>query len=166
MYSDRSYSFCFFSTPDVSKFKILALCWGFEKTKEQSMKLSIQKFISLLGVIAMMVSPLSNVEALTEKQKLPHLLNAMGVDLTEYAGDSLTVISPIDGKEIASIRTHSVKELDGMIDNSIRAFEAWRTVPAPKRGELIRIFGEELRAHKLELGTLVSRECGKILEEG
>ncbi|MFT4552166.1 MAG: aldehyde dehydrogenase (NAD+) [Chlamydiales bacterium] len=144
----------------------MALCWGFEKTKEQSMKLSIQKFISLLGVIAMMVSPLSNVEALTEKQKLPHLLNAMGVDLTEYAGDSLTVISPIDGKEIASIRTHSVKELDGMIDNSIRAFEAWRTVPAPKRGELIRIFGEELRAHKLELGTLVSRECGKILEEG
>ena len=46
------------------------------------------------------------------------------------------------------------------------AFEQWRLLPAPRRGELIRLFGEELRAAKEPLGHLVSLECGKVLQEG
>ncbi|HXL99109.1 MAG TPA: aldehyde dehydrogenase family protein, partial [Rhizomicrobium sp.] len=58
------------------------------------------------------------------------------------------------------------KSIDAKIAKSVEAFRAWREVPAPKRGELVRLLGEELRAHKQELGRLVSLEAGKILQEG
>ena len=53
-----------------------------------------------------------------------------------------------------------------MIAKGVKAFRAWRTVPGPRRGELVRLFGEELRAEKENLGRLVTLECGKILQEG
>src|SRR5206468_12625010 len=56
--------------------------------------------------------------------------------------------------------------LEAMIARAAAAFRAWRVVPAPRRGELIRLFGEELRRHKAELGELVTLETGKIREEG
>jgi aldehyde dehydrogenase (NAD+) len=61
---------------------------------------------------------------------------------------------------------HSAGEVDAVIERSVNAFHTWREVPAPRRGELVRRFGEELRKHKEELAKLVTIECGKILEEG
>ncbi len=56
--------------------------------------------------------------------------------------------------------------IDAKIAKAVEAFQAWRDVPAPRRGELVRLFGEELRANKEALGRLVTLEAGKILQEG
>jgi aldehyde dehydrogenase (NAD+) len=74
--------------------------------------------------------------------------------------------SPIDGREVARVRHDGAAELDAALTRATAAFGVWRSVPAPKRGELIRRFGETLRAHKQTLGALVSIESGKILQEG
>jgi aldehyde dehydrogenase (NAD+) len=87
-------------------------------------------------------------------------------DLTAFAGNDLVVTSPIDGAELARLRCHTSAEIDAMIAQSVKAFEAWRDVPGPRRGELVRLYGEKLRTHKEDLARLVTMECGKILEEG
>ncbi|MBS1724126.1 MAG: aldehyde dehydrogenase family protein [Armatimonadetes bacterium] len=87
-------------------------------------------------------------------------------ELDRYAGDDLKVVSPIDGVELASLRADSREEIEQKISQSVEAFSSWRTVPAPRRGELVRRYGEKLRANKEELAKLVTLECGKILEEG
>ena len=78
----------------------------------------------------------------------------------------VAVASPIDGSRIAALRRHSPGDLDLMIAAAERAFLLWRAVPPPRRGELVRLFAEELRRHKPALGRLVSIEAGKIIEEG
>ena len=94
------------------------------------------------------------------------LLNELGVDLAPFAGDDRTVHSPRDGKPLARLRDHRVDEVQQRIAQAHDAFTAWRSVPAPVRGELVRLFGEVLREHKAPLGRLVSLECGKITSEG
>lgn len=94
------------------------------------------------------------------------LLTRLGVSEAAASGGSLTVCSPIDGAVIGHVKTHVVEEVDGIIEQAQQAFLAWRTVPAPKRGELIRLLAEELRTEKEALGMLVSLESGKILTEG
>jgi aldehyde dehydrogenase (NAD+) len=94
------------------------------------------------------------------------LLAQFGVDPARLAGGDLKVRSPIDGSEIANLRRHDRADLDRMVAASEHAFAIWRTVPAPRRGELVRLFAEELRHHKAALGRLVTLENGKILEEG
>lgn len=79
---------------------------------------------------------------------------------------SLPVHSPINGQELARVTETPLTEVDSAIQAAHMAFLEWRLVPAPKRGELVRLLGEELRAHKEELAHLVTLECGKILEEG
>lgn len=74
--------------------------------------------------------------------------------------------SPVDGKHIASVRQATPHAFDEVVDQAIAAFAEWRHVPAPHRGEIVRQFGEELRKHKRDLGTLVSYEMGKSLQEG
>ncbi len=81
------------------------------------------------------------------------------------SGDHV-VRSPIDGSELARVAFDDTAAIDRKIALSVEAFKAWREVPAPKRGELVRLFGEELRAHKQTLGKLVTVENGKILQEG
>ena len=76
------------------------------------------------------------------------------------------VHSPIDGAEIGRVAFDDAKRIESKIANAAAAFKEWREVPAPKRGELIRLFGEELRQHKDMLGRLVTLECGKIHQEG
>src|ERR1700691_5326959 len=76
------------------------------------------------------------------------------------------VHSPIDGAEIGRVEFDTPESIETKIDASVSAFHAWRDVPAPRRGELVRLFGEELRAHKQALGRLVTIENGKILQEG
>lgn len=79
---------------------------------------------------------------------------------------SLAVHSPIDGAEIARVPETALDDMPGVIARSQAAFRAWRTVPAPRRGELVRLLGEELRAAKDDLGALVTLEAGKIVSEG
>ena len=91
------------------------------------------------------------------------ILSSFGVDAGR--GDH-AVHSPIDGAEIGRVAFDDVASIDAKIAASAEAFKKWRDVPAPKRGELVRLLGEELRANKDALGRLVTIENGKILQEG
>lgn len=78
----------------------------------------------------------------------------------------LVSFSPIDGRELGRVKSATPAEVSDAIGRAHEAFLTWRNVPAPRRGELVRLFGEELRAGKEALGRLVTQECGKILSEG
>jgi len=93
-------------------------------------------------------------------------LKALGISTEEVSRGDIVVKSPIDGAEIGRVRSDTAAEVEAKIAASVVAFEAWRNVPAPRRGELIRLFGEELRANKDALGRLVTVEAGKIFQEG
>src|SRR5688500_14649998 len=86
----------------------------------------------------------------------------------EWFGSGATIEkrSPIDGSLLAQVTTATHVEVERAIDAAQRAFVAWRDVPAPKRGELVRRYGDVLRSHKRDLGRLVSLEAGKIIAEG
>ncbi len=73
------------------------------------------------------------------------VLERAGLTAAELRGGSLTVRSPIDGAEIARIEIR-LTAMPAVIDRARNAFRAWREVPAPRRGELVRLLGEELRA--------------------
>ncbi len=98
--------------------------------------------------------------------ELNELWGALGLDAGALTEGDLDVHSPIDGAVIARVKTDSAAGLEAGIARADAAFVEWRRVPAPRRGELIRLFAEELRAHKEPLGGLVTLECGKILQEG
>jgi len=74
--------------------------------------------------------------------------------------------SPVDGKKIASVKVTTQADYNSIIEKAQEAFIYWRTVPSPKRGEIVRQFGDALRTNKQALGTLVSYEMGKSLQEG
>jgi aldehyde dehydrogenase (NAD+) len=78
----------------------------------------------------------------------------------------VNVRNPADGALIAQMRPASAEDYENVIASAAEAAAAWRHVPAPKRGEAVRLLGEELRRHKSDLGTLVSLENGKIIAEG
>ena len=100
-------------------------------------------------------------------KKLTHdTLHKLGVDLYKVTGGTLTVHSPIDGSEIASLTPDKIETVDVTVQKSLSAFHEWKKVPAPVRGELVRLYGEELRKAKTDLGKLVSIEAGKIISEG
>ena len=85
------------------------------------------------------------------------------------SSDSGTYIesrSPVDGALIGSVSITTRREYDRLIGQAQEAFQYWRNVPAPKRGEIVRQYGEKLREHKDALGKLVSYEMGKSLQEG
>jgi aldehyde dehydrogenase (NAD+) len=82
------------------------------------------------------------------------------------SAQSVVICSPIDGSELGSVPFTPLESLPVVIEQSQRAFESWREVPAPRRGELVRLFGEELRAAKTSLAALVTQEAGKITSEG
>ena len=94
------------------------------------------------------------------------ILRAAGLTQGELTGGTLSVHSPIDGAEVARIRETDAAQMPAVIAKAQDAFRAWRQVPAPRRGELVRLLGEELRAAKDELGALVTLEAGKITSEG
>jgi aldehyde dehydrogenase (NAD+) len=85
---------------------------------------------------------------------------------TSQEGTLINVRNPANGTVIAQVRPANETDYENVIASATETAAAWRTVPAPKRGEAIRLLGEELRRHKTELGTLVSLENGKILAEG
>lgn len=94
------------------------------------------------------------------------LLTSLGVNMADYQGQDIPSVSPINGQTMATLRADNAAEVTAKIDRAHAAYLQWRKVPAPRRGELIRLFGEELRTHKAELGQLVTLEAGKILQEG
>ncbi len=94
------------------------------------------------------------------------ILSACGLEPAALSGGSLAVHSPIDGARIAALEPTPVKDIPAIRARSVAAFEVWRKVPAPRRGELVRLLGEELRAAKEALGALVTLEAGKITSEG
>ncbi len=99
---------------------------------------------------------------------MAHETVTRGAGLTEadLKGGTLVVTSPIDGTELAQVAVHQASDVDAMVATAGEAFRAWRNVPAPRRGEFVRLLGNELRAEKEALAALVSAECGKILQEG
>lgn len=100
------------------------------------------------------------------EQETQRLLTSLGVPASEYSGGSLSVYTPITGEVIAQVSRASPAAATEAISTAHAAFLVWRTVPAPKRGELIRLLGEELRAALPALGYLVTIETGKLLSEG
>ena len=81
-------------------------------------------------------------------------------------GDLLESFSPVDGRLIGKVKCSTAEDYERVIASAIDAFKSWRTVPAPKRGEVVRQFGDKLRVHKEALGKLVSYEMGKSYQEG
>jgi aldehyde dehydrogenase (NAD+) len=89
-----------------------------------------------------------------------------------YIGDArldsqnkISVVSPINAKKFASISIADAAQLDAVVEQSHVAYLAWRNVPAPKRGELVRLFGVQLRLHKSELARIITLESGKPWQE-
>jgi aldehyde dehydrogenase (NAD+) len=82
------------------------------------------------------------------------------------SGELMESISPVDGKLIAKVKTATKEDFEKVLTSAKEAFIFWREIPAPKRGEYVRQFGDKLRAKKADLGKLVSYEMGKSLQEG
>jgi aldehyde dehydrogenase (NAD+) len=106
------------------------------------------------------------------------LLQGLGLERTNagtWCGDGwlndadarvIESVNPATGEVIARVRATTPAQYDRLMASAVAAAQAWRHVPAPKRGEAVRLMGEELRKHKSELGSLVSLEMGKIKAEG
>ena len=85
---------------------------------------------------------------------------------TEGSRKSIKSFSPVDGAIIGTVSVTTREQYDAVMEKAQAAFLVWRTMPAPKRGEIVRQFGDELRKNKDALGRLVSYEMGKSLQEG
>ena len=94
------------------------------------------------------------------------LLATLGVPETAFTHGTLHARSPIDGAATGAVHQASAAQVQAAIARAQDAFLAWRQVPAPKRGELVRLLGEELRRHQATLAALVTLEAGKITSEG
>ena len=94
------------------------------------------------------------------------ILGRLGVPERAFTTTGIAAASPITGELITHVRATSPAEASAVIGDAVRAFETWRTVPAPRRGEFVRMIAEELRAAKADLGRLVTLETGKIASEG
>jgi len=94
------------------------------------------------------------------------LLGDLGVEPQTFTGGELEVRTPITGEVIATVPTTDPAEANLCINAAHMAFLEWRRRPAPQRGELVRLLGEELRKEKTALGRLVTIEAGKIISEG
>ena len=82
------------------------------------------------------------------------------------SGPEVAITTPIDGSQLATVRQVTEEEYDAIVSRAHQAFLHWRTVPAPRRGDLVRQIGDRLRKVKVELGALVTLEMGKIRAEG
>ncbi|MBV8447663.1 MAG: aldehyde dehydrogenase family protein [Hyphomicrobiales bacterium] len=116
-----------------------------------------------------MSNPLANeLNAIltTPAEEARTILTRLGVPASTFVPQGLACSSPITGEVIAHIAETSAADVDAAISRAAEAFLEWREVPAPRRGEFVRLLGEELRAAKADLGRLVTIEAGKIVSEG
>ena len=93
------------------------------------------------------------------------IVSELGISHLAETGD-IAVHSPIDGELIGRVASDSAADVDAALANAQAAYETWREVPAPRRGELVRLFGNKLRERKHALGRMITLETGKILQEG
>jgi aldehyde dehydrogenase (NAD+) len=94
------------------------------------------------------------------------IADKIGIDPSVMTDGEMEVRSPIDGSVIGAVATTDVSQLGLILDRAQSAFLKWRDVPAPRRGEVVRLLGQELRKHKESLGELVTLEVGKVASEG
>ena len=94
------------------------------------------------------------------------IFKSLGLALPPIHAQGFDVHSPVDGRLLAKVSAQTDAEISSTLSSAHQASLAWRKVPAPKRGELVRVFGELVRQHKEPLGRLISLETGKILQEG
>ncbi len=94
------------------------------------------------------------------------VLERLGIVPDDSAGASIASLNPADGSELGRVRLASIEAYERTVAQGLEVFERWRMLPAPKRGEIVREIGDELRRFKDDLGTLVTLEMGKILAEG
>jgi aldehyde dehydrogenase (NAD+) len=99
-------------------------------------------------------------------QETDLILRRLGVDPKLYTGGTRAIRSPLTGEKIAGVDDAVPGLIDKTVEQATAAFRTWRLVPAPRRGELVRLLGAELRAAKDDLGRLVTIEAGKIAAEG
>ena len=99
----------------------------------------------------------------TPQDQTHAILSRLGVTLTETG---MEAGSPIDGSSLGHVAVQSAQDMDQAAERAGAAFDAWRRLPAPRRGELVRLLGEELRAAKVDLAMLVTLEAGKVVSEG
>lgn len=114
--------------------------------------------------------------AVMNMMNIEKVLQNLGIKNTNYgvstganwfgSGATLESYSPVDGKLVSKVTTTTLEDYNKVIKTAREAFIYWRNVPAPKRGEIIRQFGNKLREKKNDLGKLVSYEMGKSLQEG
>ncbi len=100
------------------------------------------------------------------EQEVHDLLSQLGVPVGAYTGGELVVRTPLTGEVIANVATTQQAAANEALAAAQKAYAEWRSVPAPRRGELVRVLGEELRAEIATLGRLVTIETGKLLSEG
>jgi aldehyde dehydrogenase (NAD+) len=103
---------------------------------------------------------------MTLRARAGSLLETLGVSSDRYTGGGRAVRSPLTGEIIAHVADAVSATVGDSVTNAQEAFAFWRAVPAPRRGELVRLLGEELRKSKSALGELVTIEAGKVLSEG
>lgn len=92
--------------------------------------------------------------------------SSTGQEWIKSDGELINSYSPVDGKLIGSVHETTAQIYEAVMSKAVDAFQKWRVIPAPKRGEIVRQVGEELRKNKEALGKLVSYEMGKSLQEG
>jgi aldehyde dehydrogenase (NAD+) len=94
------------------------------------------------------------------------VLERLGIPAEPASGPGIASLNPADGSELGRVRLASAEDYERTVAKSIQVFQRWRMFPAPKRGQIVREIGDELRRYKDDLGTLVTLEMGKILAEG
>jgi aldehyde dehydrogenase (NAD+) len=108
----------------------------------------------------------TNVQTPTVAEEAVELLSRIGVPRNLFADGALEARTPINGEVMGRVNTTGAAAAERAIASAHDAFLHWRKVPAPRRGELVRLLGEELRREKTALGRLVTIETGKIISEG
>ncbi|MBS0361897.1 MAG: aldehyde dehydrogenase family protein [Proteobacteria bacterium] len=110
-------------------------------------------------------TPIGPGSSLSGRAEAAETLSRLGVAEALWTGGGRTVRSPVTGEAIAEVHDATPAEVAQAIEAAHEAFLKWRLVPAPRRGELVRMLGEELRAAKADLGALVTLEAGKVVSE-
>ena len=97
---------------------------------------------------------------------LSHLMSTFGISPEAYRGGTLPTHSPIDGSLIGQVHATEPTDVANATERAHQAYLRWRMVPAPQRGKLVHLLGEELRANKQALSDLITLEVGKVSSEG
>lgn len=108
------------------------------------------------------------MQEILNKLRISESNHGISTGLATWAGqgEEIASFSPVDSKLIGKVQSANRQDYNTVVGQAQEAFKTWRLVPAPKRGEIVRQMGEQFRKYKTELGTLVSYEMGKSLQEG